>query len=320
MFDCKSQSAKGVALVYDRRYNLTAFGLERLHPFDGKKYAKIQQSLIDLGLRTRKDFISPQALSHQQLLLVHSPEYLGTLRNSATLAEIFEVPVAERVPNWILNWRILRPMRIAAGGTLLACRLALEHGVGINIGGGYHHADGTEGGGFCIYTDVPIALQVLHAEGKVQRALIVDTDAHQGNGFANTLRGTGWAAVLDFFDEAIFPYPKVDEDMPVPLPARTGRDYYLEQLHFALPEAIRIHRPDLIVYNAGSDVLDSDPLSTLRLTQQDMQERDVFVVSTARKARVPIAMVLSGGYGPESAEAHALSIRTILTNHDGDKS
>jgi histone deacetylase 11 len=157
---------------------------------------------------------------------------------------------------------------------------------------------------------------MLREEGKIRSALIVDTDAHQGHGSANVLRETGWAHVVDLFDESIYPFPKVLEDMSIPLHAGTKGDKYLTALERAVPDAIAKFQPDLIVYNAGSDVLASDPLSTLLIMPQEMCERDLFVVSQARKRGIPLAMVLSGGYGTESASAHARSIEAILREHD----
>src|SRR5262249_35862346 len=152
----------------------------------------------------------------------HTEEYLRSLRRSLTLAKILEVQVVALLPAIFTNWRVLRPMRLAAGGTLLACRLALERGLAINLGGGYHHANGTHGHGFCVYADVPTALALLHREGRLRSALIVDTDAHQGDGNADAVRSWGWVCVLDFFEERLFPRPKVLEDMPVRLPAFLG--------------------------------------------------------------------------------------------------
>jgi histone deacetylase 11 len=207
-------------------------------------------------------------------------------------------------------------MRWATGGTLRACRLALERGLAINLGGGYHHASGTRGGGFCVYADVPLALAVLHDEGKIRSALVVDTDAHQGDGTADAIRPWPWAHLLDLFERDIYPPRKVHEEMPVPLPALTSGFTYLEILTESLPRALDRTRPELVVYNAGSDVLMSDPLASLRLTQEEMAERDLYVVTAVRERGIPVAMVLSGGYGPASWEAHARSIEGILTRFD----
>jgi histone deacetylase 11 len=305
-----------VPLIYSSRYNMSAFGLEHLHPFDAQKFSKIQQHLIGAGLRATADFVRPFELSREQLLTVHSSDYLESLKASVVLARILEVPAASVMPSALIDWRILHPMRLAGGGTLVACRLALLNGLAINLGGGYHHADRNDGGGFCVYSDVPIALKILHQEGKFKNVLIVDTDAHQGNGFANVLRESGWAHIVDLFDESIYPYPKVVEDMSVPLRAKTDGDTYLAILMEIIPKAVSRFEPDLIVYNAGSDVLATDPLSSLLLSPEQMCTRDLYVVSQARERRIPLAMVLSGGYGAESAPAHARSIESILRQYD----
>lgn len=306
-------SATGrVPLVYDSRYDITAFGIEKLHPFDGKKFSGIHRFLLENKLSNQADFTSPSPLSEEQLLEVHTRKYLDSLKHSKQIAEILELGPLALVPANLLDWRILKPMRLAAGGTFLTCRKALEHGIAINIGGGYHHAECDQGGGFCVYSDVPIAISLLRKEGLLKKAMVVDTDAHQGNGFSNVLRDEPASFVLDLFDESIYPWPKVKENWSVAFPAKTHGDKYLSTLEEVLPKAIDDFSPDLIVYNAGSDVLLSDPLSTFRLSVQDMNDRDLFVVKQARKRKIPIAMVLAGGYGKDSRNAHAKSIEAIL--------
>lgn len=306
-----------VPLIYSPRYNITAFGLESWHPFDSVKFRRIHAWLIRQGLRRREDFIAPRPCTRGELSRVHSADYLRSLKRRRELARIFELWPVAYLPAWLIDWRVLRPMRWATGGTLLACRLALEPGLAINLGGGYHHASGTSGGGFCIYADVPLALAVLHDEGRIRSALVVDTDAHQGNGTADAIRPWPWARLLDLFEEDIYPHRKVDEEMPVPLPALTRGVTYLEILADHLPKALERARPDLVIYNAGSDVLAADPLSWLQLTAEEMAERDLYVVTQVRERGIPLAMVLSGGYGPASWEAHARSIEGILTRFDG---
>ncbi|HZV05494.1 MAG TPA: histone deacetylase [Gemmataceae bacterium] len=305
-----------VPLIYSPRYNIKALGLERWHPFDTSKYQRIHDWLIRQGLRRREDFIAPHPCTLGELSRVHSQDYLRSLKRRRELARIFELLPIAYLPAWLIDWRVLRPMRWATGGTLLACRLALERGMALNLGGGYHHASGTSGGGFCIYADVPLALAVLHDEKRVHSVLIADTDAHQGNGTADAIRTWPWAHLLDLFEEDIYPQYKVEEEMPVPLPALTSGMTYLEILSEHLPKALDRIQPDLLVYNAGSDVLESDPLSWLRLTPEDLAERDLYVVTQVRERGIPLAMVLSGGYGPASWEAHARSIEGILARFD----
>jgi histone deacetylase 11 len=307
-----------VPLVYSPAYNITAFGLERRHPFDGSKYRRIRDWLIRQGMRRPRDFVAPRAVNRRELLAVHTPEFLASLRRREVLARIFEVPLVARLPAWLVDWRVLRPMRRATGGTVLACRLALERGLAINLGGGYHHASGSRAGGFCVYADGPLALALLKAEGKLGTALVVDTDAHQGDGTADAVRPWPWAHVLDFYESDLFPPAKVEEDLPVPLPPRLDGAGYMDVLRDNLASALDRYRPDVVLYNAGSDVLWSDGLSHLFLTADDMADRDLFVVTEARERGVRVAMVLSGGYGPASWEAHARSIEGILARFDRD--
>jgi histone deacetylase 11 len=305
-----------VPIVYSPKYNITAFGLERLHPFDSRKYRRIHNWLIRQGLRRPQEFVSPPICTHAELLRVHTPEYLRSLRDRRVLTRILEVPVVYCLPAWLVGWRVLRPMRWATGGTILASRLALEKGLSINLSGGYHHAGGARGGGFCAYADVPLALLILKEEDRLVSALVVDTDVHQGNGTADAIRAWQWAHILDFFEQDLFPWPKAEEDVPVPLPPRTNGAEYLDTLREYLPRALDRFHPDLVVYNAGSDVLWSDPLSHFMLTAEEMAERDLYVITEVRERKVPLAMVLSGGYGPASWEAHARSIEGILARFD----
>lgn len=306
-----------VPLIYSKNYNISAFGLENLHPFDSRKYDKIYRNIKKSGLRSDGDFIRPSSITEEALLRIHTKEYLHSLKDSWELAKILEVPPSMFVPSILLDWKILKPMRIAAGGTLLTCRAALQQGLAINLGGGYHHAFSNKGGGFCVYSDIPIAITTLHEEGLLKRALIVDTDAHQGNGFATIAKASNERIfIVDFYDDSIYPMPKVEEDWSVPFPAGTDGKTYLTALEDTVPKAIDKFNPDLIVYNAGSDVLEPDPLSSFKLTARDMSKRDFFVVDYARSKNIPVAMVLAGGYSKGSGLAHAESIMAILNKFD----
>lgn len=305
-----------VPLVYHSRYNITAFGLERLHPFDSRKYRRIHDALIARGLRRAGDFIRPRPASRADLLKVHTPDYLRSLRRSDTLARILEVPVVRRLPAWVIDWRILRPMRYAVGGTILACRLALKHGLAINLGGGFHHASSAQGGGFCVYADTPLAAKAVHDEGLADRVLVVDLDAHQGNGTALVFQDWPWASIFDLYDEGLFPFPKQPEDVPLPVPPGLTGAEYLSIVQKDLPTALDLFRPNLVIYNAGSDPFEGDPLAHFRLTRNDLAERDLLVAGMVRERGVPLAMVLSGGYSADSWRIHADAIEGILTRFD----
>jgi histone deacetylase 11 len=260
--------------------------------------------------------VRPGAVSRRELAKVHTPDYLRSLRSPETLARILELPIIRSLPGWLIDWRILRPMRLATGGTILACRLAIENGVAINLGGGYHHAADGWGGGFCVYADVPLAAKVLHDEGRADKVLVVDLDAHQGNGSAAIFRAWPWAVIFDLYQRDLFPARKEPEDYPLPVRSGLTGLEYLEIVHDALPAVLDDFRPDLVIYNAGSDPFADDPLAGFRLTMSDLAERDLSVVTLARERGIPLAMVLSGGYSSVSWRIHADGIEGILTRFD----
>lgn len=305
-----------VPIVYHPGYNITAFGLERLHPFDGRKFRRIREALIARGIRRPGDFIRPVAASPRDLRRIHTPEYLRSLRRPEAMAAILEVPAVRRLPGWLIDWRILRPLRRAAGGTIRACRLALRDGLAINLGGGFHHAAADWGGGFCAYADVALAVKLLHDEGRLQTVLVVDLDAHQGNGTAAIFRNWPWARIFDLYQRDIYPTRKEPEDYPFPADSGMTGAEYLGILRDFLPAVLDADRPDLLVYNAGSDPFADDSLAGFRLSADDLADRDLFVVTEARDRGIPVAMVLSGGYSAHSWELHADAIEAILSRFD----
>ena len=109
---------------------------------------------------------------------------------------------------------------------------------------------------------------------------------------------------------------KEREAYPMPLPAGMTGGEYLDVIRGVLPAVLDSVRPDLVIYNAGSDPFIDDPLAGLQLTMSDLAERDLSVVSMVRERSIPIAMVLSGGYSSESWKIHAESIEGILTRFD----
>jgi histone deacetylase 11 len=226
------------------------------------------------------------------------------------------VQLLARLPAAFIDWRVLRPMRYATGGTILASRMALDSGLAINLAGGYHHASPSWGDGSCVYADIPLAAEILHAEGLVERVLVVDLDAHQGNGTAATIQHWFWASILDVYEDDLFPTIKQPEDFPIPITAGLEGLEYLAIVEEALPRALDAVEPDLVIYNAGSDPLAGDPLAGLRLTRDDLARRDLFVASMVREREIPLAMVLSGGYARESWRVHADGIEAILSRFD----
>src|SRR5205823_13305249 len=122
-------------------------------------------------------------VSDEQLALVHTQDYLHSLHQSGVVAQAIEVPSLRRAPWWLLDRFVLQPMRWATAGSIAAGRAALENGLAINLGGGFHHAKPAAGEGFSIYNDIAVMVRVLRREGRLaegHRVAYIDLDAHLG--------------------------------------------------------------------------------------------------------------------------------------------
>ncbi len=304
-----------VCLVYSKHYQISMGGLEKLHPFDINKYERIYVQLVRDGLLCPHQVFVPEVIGRADLRRVHTADYLDReLRSPTRLASYLELGALGIVPAGLTDRSMLQAFRVATGGTLKAARLALEHGMAINLGGGYHHAEPDTGGGFCIYADMPVAIRALQAEGLIDRALIIDVDAHQGNGTAVCLASDD-VFTFDMFQEDIYPIPKERNDVDVPLPAGTGDTEYLEILDRHLPDVFEQARPDIVFVQAGVDSLGGDPLAALDLTISGIVERDRRIFAAAARRGVPVVMTLGAGCSRLAWRAQYESIARLLEQY-----
>jgi histone deacetylase 11 len=300
----------GAVVVYSPGYRVSFFGIERLHPFDIAKYDRIAAHLRGEGLLEASDFQVPAPATEAQLAAVHDADYLASLSRPAELSRALEVKVP--FGGAALERRVLSPFRLAVGGTITAARAALQHGLGVNLGGGFHHARPAMGHGFCIYSDIAVTVAQLRADGFDGGVLIVDTDAHQGDGSHAFFADDPSVYSFSMHQGNIFPSPKLRGDRDLPLEHGTGDEAFLAALRGALPEVMAASEPALIFHVAGSDVLFDDPLAGLSMSVAGLVERDRMVAATAKAAGVPLVHLLAGGYGPSSATAQGQSVAAIL--------
>ncbi|KAL7073552.1 hypothetical protein ACQ4LE_007522 [Meloidogyne hapla] len=298
-------------IVYTNDYNISFFGIERLHPFDSKKWGRVFQFLVESGQLSEESIIQPKEIKKKDLLFVHSPSYLFSLNSTIRLAFILEVCLVIPFPSCLVNRLVLRPLRFQTGGSILAAKLALEYGWAINIGGGFHHASSSKGGGFCVYADITLAIKVLFEDKLIKKAMIIDLDAHQGNGHEIDFIGDNRVYIMDFYNEQIYPKDRPAKkgiSKAIPLQIGTSDDYYLLLLERELKEAFSEFSPQLVVYVAGTDSLSGDPLGLLRISSEGIIRRDELVFQSAKQRKIPIVMLTSGGYLQRTARVISDSI------------
>lgn len=288
--------------AYSHRYDLNLGG----HIFPAVKYRLVYEQLLALGLAEQSDFVEPGPASDEDMLRVHTAEWVHKLKtgdmSEAELARL-EIPYSKQMVEAV--WA-------AVGGSILAAQLALRDGLGFNIGGGFHHAFAGHGEGFCPVNDIVVAIRRLQHEGKIQRAMVVDVDVHHGNGTAAILADDPTVFTLSIHQYRNYPFEKPASDLDIHLEDACTDEDYLGRLHELYPPVLFEHQPDLLVHVAGADPYHQDQLGGLGLTLNGLKKRDRLVIETARRHGVPVAVVLAGGYAVNVADTVAIHTNTAL--------
>ena len=289
-------------LVYHPNYDLNLGP----HVFPSQKFRLIQLMLLREGIAGPEDFVLPEEAVDADLLRVHTPEWIGKLRNGTlTASEIMKLEVP-------YSPELARACWLAAGGSILAGQLALRDGFGCNLGGGFHHAYANHGEGFCAINDVAVAIRRLQADGAIRKAMVVDTDVHHGNGTAHIFRDDESVFTISIHQLNNYPGHKPPSNVDLNLADRVEDDEYLETLLPVVTESLEKFRPDIVFYVGGADPFCEDQLGGLMLSKRGLKERDKRVFEEARKRGVSVATTLAGGYARQVEDTVRIHVSTIL--------
>src|SRR6202035_3624863 len=309
------------------------------HVFPAEKYKCIHDRLLAIGVAAPSDFVTPHPATDQDVLLVHTPQYVEKLKTGTLSAREqleLEVPYSKE---------LVRTFWLAAGGSILAADHALKDGVAFSIGGGFHHAFPDHGEGFCMIHDVAVAIRRMQRDDKIRTAMTIDCDVHQGNGTAAIFAGTRTASALlpsagastldpsalssalpgkirgahagEVFTISLhqhnnYPLWKPPSSIDVDLPDGIGDDDYLAWLDNALSSGLRQFEPELICYVAGADPYCEDQLGGLSLTIEGLKKRDELVFRVARVRNIPIMVTYAGGYARKMEDTVTIHSNTVV--------
>ncbi len=250
------------------------------------------------------DFVEPRPATHEQLLAVHTGEYLEDL-------EKLRWTERTRYSELPLTRPIVHAYILAAGGSIEGARIALTEPAGlcVHLGGGFHHAFADRAEGFCYINDIAVAIRGMQKEGRIQRAMVVDCDLHQGNGTAHIFESDPSVFTLSIHQENNYPL-KQRSDCDIGLEDYANDREYLDALKDAMLPAMERHQPDLLVYVAGADPYYDDQLGALRLTKEGLRERDTLVLGEASKHHIPTLVVLAGGYARKLSDTVDIHVGT----------
>ena len=326
-------------LIYSNGYYLPI----GQHVFPAEKYRRVHDRLLETGVAQTGDFLEPQPAADQDILLVHTPEYVGKLK-TGTLSPREEM--ALEVP---FSPELVKAFWLSAGGSILAAQHSLIDRVAINVGGGFHHAFPDHGEGFCMIHDVAVAIRRLQRDNKIRTAMTVDCDVHQGNGTAAIFGSTRTASeplpsagpstrssaqnssaqnssppsktrgafagdvfTISLHQHNNYPPYKPPSSIDVDLPDGTGDDDYLAWLDNALSSGLRQFEPDLLCYIAGADPFREDQLGGLSLTIEGLKKRDELVFRVALARDIPVMVTYAGGYARNVESTVTIHANTVI--------
>lgn len=316
-------------LIYSDRYFLPIGA----HVFPAQKYQMIHDRLLSTGEADADDFIAPEPASDDDVRLVHGADYVDRLLHGDIS------PQEELQMELPYSPELVKAFWLSAGGSILASERALETGICVNIGGGFHHAHPDHGEGFCMIHDVAVAIRKMLKLGKIHRAMTVDCDVHDGNGTAaifppkqrsaRPLRSVSAAQVQSKIvdvgsadDNEVFTislhqannYPayKPPSSIDVNLPDGVGDEQYVAWLDQALSSGLRSFSPDLLCYIAGADPYRDDQLGGLALTIDGLKQRDRLVFEVAKARGIPVMVTYAGGYARNVQDTVTIHVNTIL--------
>ena len=248
-----------------------------------------------------------------ELALAHVPDYI------AAVVEGTLSPARQREIGFEWSPALVRRATHSVGATIAAARVARQEGLAASLGGGTHHANATQGSGYCVFNDVAVAARLMQAEEhrahrRSLQVLVIDLDVHQGNGTASIFADDDTVFTFSMHGAHNFPFRKVPGDLDVDLPDGCRDESYLEALDTALEDVWRRHAaraPDLAFYVAGADPHEGDRLGRLKLTTAGLRARDERVLGSLAERRIPAVVLMAGGYGHDVETTVAVHLQTL---------
>ncbi len=276
------------------------------HVFPTVKYVRVWETLRqDPAIGPHITAVAPEPMALEDLARVHTWEYLQKLEDGRLTPDevaILEIPYR---PD------IYTAYRISCSGTWMASQWAMQWGLGVHIGGGFHHAFPDHGEGFCMLNDVAVAIEKGLAEGLFQRALIIDLDVHHGNGNAHIFRGRKDVFTFSIHQEHNYPMVKPPSHLDIGLPDGADDRVYLNALQRGLSTIEPRFHPDIVYYLAGADPYIHDRLGGLALTMEGFRARDEMVFQWIRARNAACVITLAGGYAMRVEDTVAIHVQTI---------
>jgi acetoin utilization deacetylase AcuC-like enzyme len=268
------------------------------------KYDLLPGQLLYEGTVKESQFFEPTICTDEHVLLTHDATFLQrihALQLTASEQRAIGFPQSAQL--------IQRELTIMQGSIDCALHAIYNNSIGINIAGGTHHSFADRGEGFCILNDMAIVANYVLHYGLAKKVLIVDLDVHQGNGTAKLFEASTNVFTYSMHGAHNYPFRKEHSHLDIPLQDGTDTATYLQLLQQYLPVILDTFQPDIVCYNSGVDILETDKFGKLKVSMQGVHARDRYVLQLIRNYNIACVVAMGGGYSTD--------VNTILEAHCG---
>ena len=275
------------------------------HTFPMSKYRLLRERVEASGLISPDELVEPPSATDEQLCRAHDADYVAAM----TAGQMSRAQMLRIGFPW--SAEMVERSRRSSGATIGAVRAALADGIGVNLAGGTHHAFRGHGEGYCVFNDTVIATRELQAEGKLRRVVVIDLDVHQGNGTAALCRLDDSICTFSVHGAKNYPTRKEQSDLDIELPDGTADAEYLAAAEAGLARSFEEGKPDFAFYLAGADPFAGDRIGRLAVSKAGLAERDRMVFDACRRAGIPFAVTMAGGYGKDVTDTVDIHWQTV---------
>ncbi len=294
------------AVVSSPKYLNHKTGLR--HPESPSRLRVIMRELNKSGILSNEkcSLVEPEIASINNLELVHDTDYIQLVqqicRSGGGLLDLGDTVVSPE------SYEVAC---LAVGGTLKAVETVMAEkfrNAFALVRPPGHHAGPYYAMGFCVFNNIAVAATHLLTNFNLDRVLILDIDAHHGNGTQEIFYRSDKVLYISLHeDPSEFPLTGFAEEtgkdeglgytVNIPLPFGTNDRIYLRAFNEVVVPIITQYKPQFILVSTGFDNHHTDPVADLSLSAFSyVKIFDAILESASKFCKGKLVAALEGGY------------------------
>ncbi|MGC8467391.1 MAG: acetoin utilization protein AcuC [Acidithiobacillus sp.] len=279
------------------RYRRTSYG--RNHPLAIPRVSLTLDLINSYGAISPAEYRTGRPASHRELWGFHTRDYIQSFeraqfRGGVTDSERRRYQLGTLENPYFPGF--FDTPNLATGSSIQGAEEVLRGRVAFSPAGGMHHAAPGEARGFCYLNDPVLAIQCLRGAGL--RVLYWDLDAHHGDGVEAAFVDDPEVLTVSIHMDTTYAYPfrggGIDDHpggaVNLPLPPEVNDSEYRLLFTALWPAVLDAFQPEVVVLQAGTDILAPDPLSKFRISNAFFWEMAERILTES-----PRLLVLGGG-------------------------